>query len=83
MSATDNSNGRTLRADLVAANVYQRSIADWSLRIGSPNRVSNEYLGSAARLAFDAAAAFIAESRRRDPNTGELIHPTEGLPKEE
>jgi hypothetical protein len=33
--------------------------------------------------AYDDAAVFVAESRRRDPHTGELTHPIDGLPKED
>lgn len=64
----------TLRADLIAANIFQR------MAVGSRIGYTREKL---AVRAFDDAAAFIAESRRRDPHTGELTHPVDGLPKEE
>jgi hypothetical protein len=80
----------TLRADLIAANTYQRlaaSLIESKLtKIGQSGRLGEaekQLLRCAAEQIFDAAAIFIRESRRRDPQSGELVHPTEGLPKDD
>ena len=76
----------SLRADLIAANVFQRiaaAIAQGDADDGGCPTFDSKAYSYAAECSFAAAVAFVAESRRRDPQTGELTHPVDGLPKEE
>lgn len=72
----------TLRADLIAANIFQRAAANLMLEDADDDRYPTfdaKAYSYAVECSFAAAAAFIAESRRRDPHTG-LSNTPEGLP---
>lgn len=72
-----------LRADLIAANIFQRAAVEVMLNPHGKEYDDPPSYEDIANYAFYAVAAFVAEARRRDAHTGELVHPTDGLPSED
>lgn len=77
-------NGSTLRADLIAADIFKRAAVEVMLNVhGMEYDDGPPSYKDIADYAFNAAAVLVAEARRRDAHTGELVHPTDGLPDDE